>query len=55
MKAVVHKAKNFQEAEAWDIEQQIQMSPHERQRVAKILRERFYGKACPDVRSRRNK
>jgi len=27
MDAVIHKAKNFREAEAWDIEQQIKMTP----------------------------
>lgn len=50
MKPIVHKAKNFQEAEAWDIEQQLKMTPEERQKIAKTLRERFYGKNNPDVR-----
>lgn len=44
MKRVVHIAKNFKEAEDWDIEQQVNMTPRERMEAARILRERFYGK-----------
>lgn len=50
MKRIVHKAKSFQEAEAWDIAQHIQMTPEERQKAAKKLKDRFYGKNVPDVR-----
>lgn len=50
IKSIVHKTKNFRDAEAWDIKQHIQMSPEERQKTAKIPRERVYGKDCPDVR-----
>ncbi len=51
IKPIVNKAKNFKEAEEWDIQQQIQMTPEERQKVAKKLKERVYGKNPPDVRS----
>jgi len=43
MKRIVHIAKNFEEAEQWDIEQQVNMTPQERMEVARILRERYYG------------
>ncbi len=32
---VVHKSKNFQEAEEWEILQQIRLSPEERQEIAR--------------------
>jgi len=47
---IFHKAKNFKEAEEWDIQQQIKMSHEERQMVSKVLRERVYGKDTLDVR-----
>ena len=47
---LVHKSKNFQEAEKYDIQQHIQMSSAERQAAAKKLRERYFGKDVPDVR-----
>ena len=50
MDPIVHKSKNFQEAEAYDISQHTQMSPSERQVAAKKLRERYYGKKVADVR-----
>jgi hypothetical protein len=50
MENIVHKAKNHKEAEAWDVTQQIMMSPEERQRIAGELKIRFYGKNSPDVR-----
>ncbi len=50
MKRIYHKAKNFKEAEEWDIIQHLQMTPEERQGVAKELRERVYGKKPIDVR-----
>jgi hypothetical protein len=50
VKRIVHKAKSFQEAEAWDIAQHIQMTPEQRQKAAKQLRDGFYGKNVPDVR-----
>lgn len=50
MKKVVHKAKNFKEAEEWDILQHVRMSPEERQNVAAELRKRVYGKKSQDIR-----
>ena len=51
MEPVVHKSKNFREAEEYDIQQHTQMSPYDRQAMAKILRERFYRKNVKDVRA----
>jgi hypothetical protein len=50
MKTILHKARNFQEAEAWDIEQQIRLTSLERQKIAKLLKVRYYGENTPDVR-----
>lgn len=50
MERVAHKARGFEEAEAWDIAQQRAMTPDERRRVAKVLRDRAYGARNPDVR-----
>jgi hypothetical protein len=50
MKRIVNIAKGFKEAEAWDIKQQIEMTPDERLRASRILRDRVYGKNCMDVR-----
>jgi len=47
---IVHISKNFAEAEAWDIRQQLEMTPEERQKVAYELRKRVYGNDCPDVK-----
>ena len=54
MKPIVHKATSFQDADAWDIEQHIKMTPEERRKVAKELRDRYYGKDAPDVRDKIN-
>ena len=50
MKMVVNIATNFAEAEQWDIEQQVKMTPNERMAIAKVLRERVYGLDARDVR-----
>jgi hypothetical protein len=50
IKAVVNVARDFGEAEEWDIRQQVSMSPDERQQIAKELRERCFGTDSPDVR-----
>ncbi len=50
MERVAHKARGFEDARRWEIEQYRAMSPDERRRVAKALRDRFYGAHCPDVR-----
>jgi len=38
MDRTFNKAKNFKEAEEWDIKQQINMSPRQRQKIAKKYR-----------------
>lgn len=50
MKRIVNIASNHEEARQWDIKQATSMTPKERQRVARILKERVYGKDNPDVR-----
>jgi hypothetical protein len=50
MERIVHIAKSFEEAEWWDIEQNLAMTPDERLEAAKELKERVYGKNPPDVR-----
>lgn len=45
-----HKARGFAQAREWEIEQLRAMTPDERRRVAKALRDRVYGTSCPDVR-----
>ncbi len=51
MEHIVNKSKNFREAEEYDIHQHTQMSPSDRQAAAKKLRERYFGKNTPDVRT----
>lgn len=46
----VHIARSFEEARAWEIEQERQMTPQERQAAAKVLRDRVFGPNPPDVR-----
>ena len=50
MKRIVNKALGYKAAEAWDVKQQLSMTPQERQRAAKELRDRFYGKDAKDVK-----
>ncbi len=50
MKKIVEVSKGFKETEEWDIQQQINMSPQERQKIAKGLKEKVYGKKVKDVR-----
>ena len=50
MKRVVNKAKNVKEAEEWDIQQCIQMTPDQRQAAALELKKRAFGNKVPDVR-----
>jgi len=50
MEKIINKSKTFKEAEEWDILQQIEMTPEERQRAAAELRRRIYGDDAPDVK-----
>lgn len=49
MERVVFKAKNFKEAARWDIEQQVRMTPQERCRAARALKDRLF----PDAKDMR--
>ena len=46
----IHIAKNHQEADDWDIRQNLKMSPQERLRAARILQIQYFGKNTPDVK-----
>lgn len=50
MKRIVNISKNSKEAANWDIEQQVSMTPEERQEAARVLKERVYGPNVPDVK-----
>ena len=55
MKRVVHISHSYTEAECWDIEQQVSLSPEERQKAAKKLRIRVFGETAKDVRESLNR
>ncbi len=55
MKRIYHKAKNFKDAENWDILQQINMTPENRQRAAEELRKRVYGVKTIDLKQAHSK
>jgi hypothetical protein len=48
---VVHIAKGFKEADEWDIQQQVSMTPQQRLAAAKELRDRVYPADAKDVRT----
>ncbi|MHC1738548.1 MAG: hypothetical protein AB9882_11120 [Ignavibacteriaceae bacterium] len=50
MKRIVKISKTFKEADDWDVSQHIQLKPEERQKIAKMLKIKFYGKKNKDVR-----
>lgn len=51
MEREAHKSTSFEEADRWDKQQQWAMTPDERLAIAKELRDRYFGKDCPDVRA----
>ena len=51
MERIVNKSYDFESAAEWDIAQQVDMSPQERQRVSRLLKEKFYGSDTMDVRA----
>lgn len=51
MQRVAKKSYDFADAERWDVQQQVRMTPENRQEAAKKLRERVYGKNPVDVRA----
>ena len=52
---MVRKFKDFKEAEEAQIEEQISMTPRQRQYIAKMLKQKIYGKNPPDVREYYNR
>lgn len=52
---VVKIFKSYEEQETWDIQYYINLRPEERQRIARELRERFYGANPPRIRLVRQK
>ena len=50
IKRIMHKFKSHEEAEAWNMEQYIRMTPEQRQDIALELRKHAYGEKVPDVR-----
>ena len=53
MERVYFKTKRFSEAEKQDILQYVRLTPDQRQRIARQLKERVYGKNAQDVRETR--
>jgi hypothetical protein len=51
MERVVHISKSFEEADEWDIQQQLAMTPEQRLQAAKELRDRFYPADAKDIRA----
>lgn len=50
MERVAHKARGFKEADEWEIRQHLAMTPRERMRAARVLKERMFPGKNPDVR-----
>jgi len=50
VKRVVHKARSHEEALRWDVRQQVSMTPQERMRIARILKDRAFPRDAMDVR-----
>ncbi len=50
MDRVVHKARDHDEARAWDIAQNAAMTPEQRLRAARVLKDRAYPPDAKDVR-----
>lgn len=51
MKRVVNKSSSHEEARLWDIEQNVSMSPEERLRAARELKDRAFPPGARDVRA----
>ncbi|MDE3059128.1 MAG: hypothetical protein KGJ59_14355 [Bacteroidota bacterium] len=54
MERLINKAENFQEAEAWDVLQQTEMTHEQHQKIARELKEHFFGAGSTDVRENRH-
>ena len=51
MERIVHKSHDHRDAARWDVEQQVSMTPAERMRAARILKERALPSDAKDVRA----
>ena len=51
MERVVKKSRNFRQADAWDIRQNLALTPEQRIRIAHALRKRAYPANAKDVRA----
>ena len=51
MERIVHKIRDFRAADEWDMEQHLRMTPQERMRVARMLKDRVYSSEAKDVRA----
>jgi hypothetical protein len=47
---IVHKARNFAEAHALELRQNLAITPQERMRAAKAIKDRMFPGRNPDVR-----
>ena len=50
MERVVHKSSSHEEARRWDVRQHAEMTPQERLRAARILKDRAFPHETKDVR-----
>lgn len=50
MERVVHKSSSHEEARRWDVKQHNAMTPEERMRAARILKDRAFPPDVKDVR-----
>lgn len=51
MERVVNKASSHEEARRWDIQQQLSMTPEQRLRAARELKDRAFPPEAKDVRA----
>ena len=51
MERIVNKCRGHDEAADWDIEQHLRMTPQERLRVARTLKDRAFPPNAKDVRA----
>ncbi len=49
MERIVRKSRSFADADAWDIQQQVSMTPQERMRAARALKDRLFPGKTPEV------
>ena len=50
MERVVHKSSSHEEARRWDVKQHTEMTPEERLRAARVLKDRAFPPDAKDVR-----